>query len=139
MEMNEGQVVAVPAINSVVGSIGDVQKGYSALNLVIAKLQRLLGEEKSQLSSGDLSSLAIVAGQKIQLFAQLSKFGQTGKLLNLDDETAEKIKNVKILLEENARLLKLRMDAITEITDTISAAMAEADGDSTYSVWPAYD
>lgn len=139
MDMNEGQIAVAPAINSVVGGIGDVQKGYSALNLVIAKLQRLLGEEKSQLSAGDLSSLPAVAGQKIQLFAQLSNFGQSGYLLNLDDETTEKIRNVKILLEENARLLKLRMDAISEVTDTISAAMTEADGDSTYSVWPAYD
>ncbi|MBL1406443.1 MAG: hypothetical protein COC00_010705 [Rhizobiales bacterium] len=139
MEMNEGQATGEPVINPVVGGIGDVQKGYSALNLVIAKLQRLLGEEKTQLTAGDLSSLPTVAGQKIQLFAQLNKFSQTGHLLNVDDETTAKIKNVKIQLQDNARLLKLRMDAITEITDTISAAMTEADGDSTYSVWPAYD
>lgn len=139
MEMNEGQVAGEPAINPVVGGIGDVQRGYSGLNLVIAKLQRLLGDEKNQLIAGDLSSLPTVAGQKIQLFAQLNKFGQTGHLVNLDDETTAKIKNVKLLLEENAKLLKLRMDAISEVADTISAAMTEADGDSTYSVWPAYD
>lgn len=139
MEMNEGRGVGEPAVNPVVGGIGYVQKGYSALNLVIAKLQRLLGEEKNQLVAGDLSSLQLVAGQKIQLFAQLNKFGQTGHLLNLDEETTAKIKNVKIELEENARLLKMRMDAISEITETISTAMTQADGDSTYSVWPAYD
>lgn len=139
MDMNEGQIEVAPAINSVVGGIGNVQRGFSGLNLVIAKLQRLLGEEKDQLSVGDLSTLPAVAAQKIQLFAQLNKFSQTGKLLNLDEDTTLKIKNVKVQLEENAKLLKLRMDAISEITDTISAAMSEADGDSTYSVWPAYD
>lgn len=139
MDMNEGQIAVAPAINSVVGGIGNVQRGSSGLNLVIAKLQRLLGEEKDQLSVGDLSTLPAVAAQKIQLFAQLNKFSQTGKLLNPDEDTTLKIRNVKVQLEENAKLLKLRMDAISEITDTISAAMSEADGDSTYSVWPAYD
>lgn len=139
MDMNEGQVAGSNATHSVVGGIGDVQRGFSGLNLVIAKLQRLLGEEKNQLNVGDLSMLPTVAAQKIQLFAQLNKFTQTGQLVNLDEDTAIIVRNVKDQLQENARLLKLRMDAIGEITDTISAAMTEADGDNTYSVWPAYD
>lgn len=139
MDMNEGQVAPNSATHSVVGGIGDVQRGFSGLNLVIAKLQRLLGEEKNQLNAGDLSMLPTVAAQKIQLFAQLNKFTQTGQLVNLDEDTAIIVRSLKDNLQENARLLKLRMDAIGEITDTISAAMTEADGDNTYSVWPAYD
>lgn len=135
MELEQAQSAAMLTINSAGDNNNTYHEGGSALNLIIAKLQQLLSDEKNQLSAGDLSTLPAVAAQKIQLFAQLSKYSQTGQLLNLDEGTVAKIKGVKSLLAENAKLLKLRMDAISEISDTISAAMTEADSDSTYSVW----
>ncbi|MFK7903263.1 MAG: hypothetical protein AB8B49_10535 [Nitratireductor sp.] len=119
------------------GSTGMRAEAQSGLGLIINNLERLLDEEKELLKLGNFKALEGVAGQKIQLYTQLSRFGKGALGQGQNNDLVEKIKSIKAMLLENASLLKRRMDAIGEVAETISTAMKDADGDSTYSVWPA--
>ena len=72
--------------------------------------------------------------QKLQLLMQLNRAVQAPAQAGLPQPIEEKLRQAKRMLDENAAMLKRRMDAIREIAALISREIRDAESDGTYSV-----
>jgi len=101
-------------------------------NLVLQDLKHLLDREKTHLLQGGVDKLESFAKEKMQMFASLSNLA---KMIDTVDQTEENriaVFNVNEMLNDNLNTLKFRMDAISEITQTIEEAINESECDGTY-------
>ena len=101
-------------------------------NLVLQDLKHLLDREKSHLLQGGVDKLESFAREKMQMFVSLSHLAKSIDTVDQTEENRIEVVNVNEMLNENLNTLKFRMDAISEITQTIEDAINESECDGTY-------
>ena len=105
-----------------------------SLQVAISSLMRLLSEEEAELQSGNLRFLEKFAREKMQLLRQLSHLSEPNQTNWLQSAAAVEINRLKQMLDNNARLLTVKMDAINEVAESINSATRNAESDGTYVV-----
>ena len=103
------------------------------LSVAIARLMDVLREENEALQQQRMVSHSGYTDRKNQAFLELmvAQRGLTARdqdLSCLGDST-----NLKELLQTNARLLKLHISAVGEVSDIIIDSLREVESDGTYS------
>lgn len=101
-------------------------------NLVLQDLKQLLEREKSHLSQGGVDNLESFAREKMQMFVSLNHLAKSIDTIDRTEENRIEVVNVNEMLNENLNTLKFRMDAISEITQTIEDAINDSESDGTY-------
>lgn len=104
------------------------------LGVVIRRLQTLLRHENALLTSNRFEELPILAADKHRLLTQLSLCQNDFDADNAAPGHHLAMRELKMLLEENVKLLKFHVDAISELSMTMEEAMRQADSDGTYSL-----
>lgn len=105
-----------------------------SLQVAISRLIQLLGEEEVELKSGNLRFLEKFAREKMQLLRQLSHLSELNQINRLPSAITAEVKRLKNMLDNNARHLKVKMDAINEVADSINSATRNSESDGTYMV-----
>lgn len=94
----------------------------------------LLDQERKALKDMERTQFGDLTRQKLQLLAQLNRAVKSPGSSSLPLSVAEKLRQARRMLDENAAMLKRRMDAIREISAMISREIRDAESDGTYSV-----
>lgn len=105
----------------------------SSLTLTLLRLEEVLDEETDALRNGGAIDLNGFNERKSQALLDLTR---TLKHIQGGAEhpaLAEHMKVVRLKLGENQTMLQRHLDAVREISTTISDAIQEADSDGTYS------
>ena len=106
----------------------------NVLDSILSELHNVLGSEKVHLNSGRMDLLESFAREKLQILANLDRFSRNNQNSSEFRNNRTKIEHAGKLLQENLEILKLRINAIGEITKTIEDAVTEAESDGTYEV-----
>ena len=101
-------------------------------NLVLQDLKQLLEREKSHLLQGGVDNLESFAREKMQMFVSLNHLAKSIDNIDQTEENRIEVVNVNEMLNENLNTLKIRMAAISEITQTIEDAIKDSESDGTY-------
>jgi len=101
-------------------------------NLVLQDLKDLLQREKSHLLQGGVDKLESFAREKMQMFVSLNHLAKTIGTVHQTEANRIEVVNVNEMLNENLSTLKFRMEAISEITQTIEEAINDSESDGTY-------
>lgn len=96
----------------------------------LLKLIEILDEENSALSRHDLFSHAVFTDRKNHALRELMA---AQRQQPIDAEVRPLLQRLSGALQENARLLKLHISAVGEISDIIVSGLRAADSDGTYS------
>jgi len=100
----------------------------------IARLCELLDRETAGLRQGNSGVVADARQRKAQAFMELSR-----ALSGLPEREAKdarlraSLRDLHAKLADNARVLKIHLDALGEITAMLAAAIRDSDWDGTYS------
>lgn len=101
---------------------------------VLDGLIAVLDQERTALKDAERTQFGDLTRQKLQLLVQLNRAVQTPGTAVLPQAIEEKLRRARRMLDENAAMLKRRMDAIREIAALISKEIRDAESDGTYSV-----
>lgn len=104
----------------------------SHMQTILQGLLEVLQQEQDHLESGKTDMPAAFAKKKMQCFVQMNSLMKRGNTAHLARIYQLELRKVDLLLKENAKKLEFRMKAISEITDTIESAVANAESDGTY-------
>ncbi|MCB1463455.1 MAG: hypothetical protein KDJ90_13755 [Nitratireductor sp.] len=125
-EMRNGaENLSVPMEFPASGERQGIEKVLDGL-IVILDQERTALNDMARTQFGDLTR------QKLQLLVQLNRAVQTNG--SIPHSVEEKLRQAKCMLDENAAMLKRRMDAIREVTSLIAKEIRDAESDGTYSV-----
>ena len=113
---------------------GDRQGIEKVLDGLIA----VLAQERAALEDTTNTQFGELTRQKLQLLMQLNRAAQMPASAMMPAPLEEKLKLARRMLDENAAMLKRRMDAIREISALISKEIRDVESDGTYSVAGAY-
>ncbi len=102
------------------------------IETVLDGLINVLDQERLALKDAARTQFGDLTRQKLQLLAQLNRAVQAPTALPQSIE--DKLRLARRKLDENAAMLKRRMDAIREISAMISREIRDAESDGTYSV-----
>ena len=103
-----------------------------ATGIALTRLKELLESELLDLENGNLEAIAEKAKQKLQLLAQLSRIARTRHTQGQGEVHREQLEELQTLIETNMKRLKVRMNAVSEVVETIETAARDADSDGTY-------
>ncbi|MCG6859109.1 MAG: hypothetical protein LJE67_13710 [Salaquimonas sp.] len=103
-----------------------------AVEKVLDGLIAVLDQERAALGDMARTQFGDFTRQKLQLLVQLNRAVQSPTLLPASIE--EKLRRARRMLDDNAAVLKRRMDAIREVAALISKEIRDAESDGTYSV-----
>lgn len=106
----------------------------SGFDKVLNGLMVVLDSEKQALEDKAPVDFAGFTRQKLQLLMQLDRLAAAKGPAAMPAATGQKLVETRRKLDENARILKHRMEAIREIADLISEEIRDADSDGTYSI-----
>lgn len=101
---------------------------------VLDGLIAILDQERDLLEDATLTQFGSFTRQKLQLLMHLNRVTLACKNTALPSHIEEKLKDARHRLDENAGILKHRMDAIREVAALISEEIRDAESDGTYSV-----
>lgn len=102
----------------------------------VAKLREIVDSEIAHLKFGRVDLLEKFAKEKMSVLGELNAAMAERPVGEVAADNRDSLREIERLLSESARALKLRMDAINEITDTIESAIHEAESDGTYEAGP---
>lgn len=102
------------------------------IETVLDGLITVLDKERLALKDATRTQFGDLTRQKLQLLAQLNRAVQAPA--GLPQSIEDKLRLARRKLDENAAMLKRRMDAIREISAMISREIRDAESDGTYSV-----
>lgn len=108
------------------------QKQFKAFEAVIHDLKRVLVEEQDLLARPDTGTYEVIAIRKLQIFGKLNQYRKNGLESQLFEPLENEVREIDGLLAQNSLSLKIRMEAISEVSHTISKAFEEAESDGTY-------
>lgn len=100
--------------------------------VALSRLTELLESELQDLEDGNLETIAEKAKQKLQLLAQLSRIARGKHTEDQEDAHRAQLEKLRTLIETTMKRLEVRMNAVSEVVETIEAAAREADSDGTY-------
>jgi hypothetical protein len=109
-----------------------VPSGSTALAPAIAKLIETLEDENAVLRVQRLVPHGGYTDRKNQALRELMA-AQRRESHAAGTELRPELQKLSLVLKENARLLKLHIAAVGEISDIIVGSLKEADSDGTYS------
>ena len=101
---------------------------------VLNGLMSVLDTEQTALSDASEADFAGLTRQKLQLLMQLDRLAAVHKAASLPPGVGDKLLATRRKLDENARMLRHRMEAIREIAELISEEIRDAQSDGTYSI-----
>ncbi|MFT0893127.1 hypothetical protein [Pseudochelatococcus sp. G4_1912] len=124
------------SVAELVGGRGEV--GRRALRQVFSRLEKVLGDEMSQLHEGRTDGLDEIAQRKSQCLLDLARLSRA---LNIDALAAdnegesfkEEVARIKAKLSENEATLKFYLEAAREVATMVAESVRMADSDGTYS------
>lgn len=102
----------------------------SDVESVVNALLRLLDREEAELDESRFQQLGRFAKEKHMLLMRLETAGRGPGARTTSN--SELIKHLAVRLDQNMRRLKVRMEAIQELTSTIEQATRKAESDGTY-------
>ncbi len=111
-----------------------MQNTAENINTVIKEMNDLLSREQAYLNEGGVEKLQSFANEKMQIVANFNRLSQTNSGEFDAYQNRSELHNIKKMLTNNLDRLKFRLDAITEITQTIEGAITDAESDGTYSL-----
>ena len=106
--------------------------GADPLQAALTSLRRILAEERSHLEDGRIDRLDRFAREKQQILSGLERLKPDAGEEMASASNSSEIREIAALLEENRKLLAVRISAIGELTATISNAIRDAESDGTY-------
>ena len=106
----------------------------SGFDKVLSGLMSVLEVERQALEDTSRADFPGLTRQKLQLLMQLDRLAASNRTAGAPESVGEKLVEAKRRLDENARILKLRMDAIREVAELIAEDIRDAESDGTYSV-----
>lgn len=104
----------------------------TALGPALVKLIATLEEENAVLAEQRFVSHAVFTDRKNQALRELMA-AQRKEGTAMSTELRLQLKRLTAVLSENARLLKLHIAAVGEISDIIVGSLRDAESDGTYS------
>ena len=104
-----------------------------ALSPALLKLIEIIGEENGVLRRREFVSHAGFTDRKNQVLRELMAAQRREALPAATARVRPLLEQLSDVLHENARLLKLHIAAVGEISDIIVGSLREADSDGTYS------
>jgi len=102
------------------------------IDTLIDALSEVLARENASLASGNSDFTDTTTREKLQLITRFNRVCLDDANLILPPELLFKVQDIVKLLSENEKSLKLRMEAIKEVTETITNAACLAESDGTY-------
>lgn len=108
----------------------------SVLAPALLKLIEVIDEENGVLRHQRFVSHASFTDRKNHALRELMAAQRRGSLPAAAGELASLLRKLSVSLQENARLLKLHISAVGEVSDIIVGSLREADSDGTYSRRP---
>lgn len=106
--------------------------GGAALEPALVRLIDTLEEENRALREQKIVSHAVFTDRKNQVLRELMAAQRKG-IAPAGTELQAQLQTLSVVLKENARLLKLHITAVGEISDIIVGSLKEAESDGTYS------
>jgi len=104
----------------------------AALGPALGKLIATLEEENAVLAEPRFVSHAAYTDRKNQTLRELMAAQRKGGTI-MSSELRLQLQKLAVVLRENARLLKLHIAAVGEISDIIVGSLRDAESDGTYS------
>lgn len=105
----------------------------SALPQALSKLIDVLDEENKALREQRVALHAGFTDRKNQALRELMAAQRFESLPNAADAVRPLVQKLSLTLQDNARLLKLHISALGEVSDIIIGSLREAESDGTYS------
>lgn len=104
---------------------------------IIAQAEELLDYEIESLQSQKLPDFTAINTKKIRVLRDLEEAKEV--LLNMEDRhyqdyAIEKLARLKPKLERDQELLKMHLDAVSDLVEVIKSSVKNAEADGTYSV-----
>lgn len=104
---------------------------------IIAQAEELLDYEIESLQSQKLPDFTAINTKKIRVLRDLEEAKEV--LLNISDRryqeyAIEKLAGLKPKLERDQELLKMHLDAVSDLVEVIKSSVKNAEADGTYSV-----
>jgi hypothetical protein len=106
----------------------------SGIDKILVGLNAVLDSERQALEDTSQADFGSYTARKLQLLMQLNRLTLAHKSALFSQAIEEKLVETRRKLDENARILKHRVEAIREIAALISEEIQNAESDGTYSV-----
>lgn len=126
MELNRQETPGAPPIRPA----GEA----SGFDKVLNGLMAVLDVERQALETAERADFPGLTRQKLQLLMQLDRLSSVTRSAQVPAAIGEKLVETRRKLDENARILKHRMEAIREVAELISEDIRDAESDGTYSI-----
>lgn len=102
------------------------------LALVAKRLTDCLAHETSRLNAGDMADLRSQIAWKSRLLFDLNRAIREAPLDPLDNETRDKLRNLRSALTSNSAAIKANIEAIRELIGIVQATALNETSDGTY-------
>lgn len=103
------------------------------LGKILIHLGKIVDEETAALRQGKHELITEINQRKEQAYLECSRALAAVKNVEAHPQLNEHLEQLRSKLKVNQALLKVHMDALSEITMTLSNAIGEAEWDGTYS------
>lgn len=105
----------------------------AALKGVAARLLRLLDRETTALRKREPVDIDDLCDRKNQSLLELSRMSRSLGAHAVDPELRSLLADLRKKLEENRTVLKLHLQAVSEVADILATAIRDSESDGTYS------
>lgn len=110
-----------------------VDKDLSGFEAVLHDLKKVLIQEKEMILYADRDTFELLTIKKLQFLGKLGRYSGSDLLSSMPAHIVREIEEVDSLLSSNSKVLRLKIDALTEVSKTISQAIEDTQSDGTYS------